>query len=166
MSSTISAHVVQSVTVVKTFSQADAGNPDVTFTTGNVDEVLTAGTTVTVSKHADFTKTLSTGTGTIDLTSLPGDGADTEVVNGTGLKVQVLHFTNPSTNANKITVSNGASNPYRIDGATTTWTIPLAPGQSAQLRLVGAGDVIGGSNKTIDLVGTGSQTLKVRIVMG
>ncbi len=166
MSSTISARIQQAVTVVKTFSEADAGNPDVSFTTGNVDETLTASTTVPVTKHASFTKTLSSGSGTIDLTTLPGDGADTETVDGSGLKVQALMLTNPSTNANKIVASNGASNPYRIDGATTAWSITLAPGQSVLLRLGDAGDDVGSSHKTIDLAGTGSQTLKVRVVLG
>ena len=79
--------------------------------------------------------------------------------------MQVLKIRNLSTNANKIVVSQGASNGYRIDGATN-WSIPLAPGQSMLLWGDGAADVIGSSHLNIDLAGTGSQILEVQVVMG
>ena len=165
MSSTISVVHTSQAIVTEKFSGADAGNPDATFG-GSIAEAgtLTASSTPPVTKHALFSKPLSTGTGTIDLTALPGITAD-ETVNGTGLKVQFLKFKNPSTNANKITAAKGGSNGYQLDGATT-WSVPLAPGQSVFFELDDAADDIGSGNKTIDLTGTGSQALSVQVVMG
>ncbi len=166
MSSTITVLYASKVTVVETFSGAVDGDNTSTFAAQNEEATYTASTTVPVTKHSPpSTVTLGSGLATIDLALLPGITADETVV-GTGLKAQFIKFTNPSTNANKIVISNGASNPYRIDGATTTWSIPLAPGQTVLLSLNDAGDDVAGSHKTIDLVGTGSQTLTVQIVLG
>ncbi len=165
MSSTITVLYTSKVTVVETFSGATDGDNTATFAPLNEDATFTASTTVPVTKHASFTQALSSGTATIDLTTLPGITAD-ETVNGTGLKVQFLKLINPSTNANKIVASNGASNPYRLDGLTTAWSITLAPGQAVLLELNDAADDVSGSHKTIDLAGTLVQTLSVQIVFG
>ncbi len=76
-----------------------------------------------------------------------------------------MKIQNPSTNANKITVASGASNGWRLDGATS-WTIPLAPGQSVAINCANASDTVGSSHKTIDLAGTGAQTLNVEMTAG
>ncbi len=165
MSSTINAIVSSGVAVTETFSGADAGNPDASFG-GDLAETptLNATSTPAATKKARFDLTLSSGTGTIDLTALPGNSVD-ETINGTGLKVQVLKFRNKSTNANKITVAKGGTNGYQLDGATT-WSDPMAPGQSSLRLLNGAADTIGSTKKTIDVTGTGSQVLQVLIVLG
>lgn len=164
MSSTISVRTVKAVTVTETFSDASSGDNTATWTTDNTDATLNASSSVPVTKHANFNKTLSTGAGTIDLTALPGITAD-ETVNGTGLKVQKLMLTNPNTNANKMTISQGASVAYRLDGATN-WSVVLGPGQSCLFELDEGAEDIGASHKNIDIAGTGSQILHCRIVMG
>lgn len=152
--------------VIETFTGVGVDPADDTITVNQFNETVSLGgaTSPAVTKQAAFSKALSTGSATIDLTSLPGVTAD-ETVDGTGLKVQAIKLRNPSTNANKITASKGGSNGYQLDGATT-WSLPLAPGQSALLYLDGAADTIGGTKKTIDLAGTGAQALHVQVVMG
>ncbi len=165
MSTSVTVSVRTSLAAVKTFSGADSGNPDISFTSGNPSgDVYTAATTIPVSKESKFTATMSGGVLTIDLTALTSDAEPT--IDATGLRVQFLRLASPSTNANKIVVSQGGSNPYRLDAATATWSIPMAVGQIVQLELGNAGDVVGGSNKTILLTGTAAQTLSVHIVMG
>ncbi len=166
MPETVAVTVNSQATIAGTFTGTYVSSADNTITVNGLNEtiVLGAGTTPPVSKYAVNQKALSTGTGTIDLTALPGLSVD-ETVTFTGLKLQVLKIRNLSTNANKITVSKGAVNGYQLDGATT-WTIALAPGQGALLYLNGAADVVGGGNKTIDLVGTGSQVLEYEMVAG
>lgn len=146
-----------------------AGAP---YYTGSVVEpglgesfTLNATSTPAVSKKACNALALTTGAATIDLTSMPGKNPD-ETVNGTGLKPQLIKFRNKSTNANKMVVSQGASNPVLIDGVTTTWSIPLAPGQSVTLSLDGAATTVGSGAKIIAIAGTGSQVFEYEIVMG
>ncbi len=165
MSSTVSLSVTTAIVATKTPTGADVGNPSVGFTSGTPGgTTYNATSTPAVTVESKFTATLSTGALTIDLTALPDDVNGT--VDTTGLKVNFLRLENTSTNANKIVASNGASNPYRIDGATTAWSITLAPGQVAQLELNAAGDTVASGHKTIDLAGTGSQTLKVHVALG
>ncbi len=164
MAATISVNFVSQVTVTETFSAGLGSDNTASFAPQNESTTLNAGTSPAATKHAAYNVTLSTGTGSIDLTALPGITAD-ETVNGTGLKVQYLKFTNPSTNANKITVAKGASNGYFLDNATT-WSFVLAPGQTMTVNCNGASAVIGGSAKIIDVTGTGSQILNVQVVMG
>lgn len=166
MSSTISVTVGNEINVVQTFSTAEASDQTATFNSSSSTDAYTASTSVPVTKHAKYTLTLSSGSGTIDLTSLPGITAN-ETVDGTGLKLQKMRLANPSANANKISVTNGASNGYRTDGATTnSLTVALAPGQSVLLEFDEAADDVGSSHKTFDVTGTGSQTLSVHVVLG
>jgi hypothetical protein len=103
--------------------------------------------------------------GTLDLTALPGRTAD-EVVDGTGLKLQLLILHNRSTNANKITITKGASNGIGLAASNDTWTLTLSPDQTVGLYLKDAGPDIDSTHKTIDVSGTGSQVLDYEIVMG
>jgi|SRR6185312_9312151 len=164
--SSISVAYGSLITVTETFTGFTApNNEDITVSGINESGTLTATTTPPATLQTQFNQALTAGAATIDLTALPGLNAD-EVVNGNGLKVQLVKFKNPSANANKITISQGASNAYRLDGATN-WTISLAPGQSAgPFYLDAASDVISSTHKTIDLAGTGTQTLQVAVVMG
>lgn len=166
MAATVSATYASSATVTETFTGTyiSSGDNTVSVTGLNETGTLNASSTVPATKQVSNQKALSTGTGTLDLTQLPGLTAD-ETVSLSGLKVQILKLRNLSTNANKIVVSKGGSNGYQIDGATT-WSIPLAPGQSTLFLLNDAADDVGGSNKNIDLVGTGSQVLEYLIVAG
>lgn len=167
MAATVSATYASSATVTETFTgdYISSGDNTVSVTGLNETGTLNASSSVPATKQVSGTKTMSGGAGTIDLTALPGLTAD-ETVSLSGLKVQILKIRNKSTNANKIVVSNGASNGYRLDAATTAWSIALAPGQSALLLLNEAADDVGGSRKEIDLAGTLAQVLEYLIVAG
>jgi hypothetical protein len=119
---------------------------EITVTTP-VPPVFSAGTTVTV---VQTTQALSTGTATIDLTASPYSG---------GVKTPIRMFLmNPSANANTITIAKGGTNGYA--GFGSSFSITLSPGESCQLDGASA---LSGSNKTLDLTGTGSQTLVVQV---
>ena len=152
------------LTIVETPQGPDSPSGSITISGFNETVQLTQATTPAVTKGTAFQQALTAGTATIDLTALPGLTPD-EVVNGNGLKVQFVKFQNPSANANKIVVAKGASNGVQLDGATT-WSFPLAPGQSILVNCDNLSDTIGSTKKTIDLTGTGSQVLNVEICMG
>jgi hypothetical protein len=138
----------------------DISSPVLTHGGFNLAASLTALTTPPVSKTASFVKSLSGGTGTIDLTNLLGtNGA---AVDGTTLKVQAVHFFNPSTH--NITLTFGASNPYNLCGSS--WSKTLYPGED-WLNFFNSGPpTIDSTHKNIDLSGTGTDTLDCQIVMG
>lgn len=161
----ISVAFASTITVVETFTgpYVAPGDATVTISQLNESETLTAATSVPVTKHSAFQKTMSSGAGTIDLTALPGWTADETVV-GTGLKVQLVKLRNLAANANDITVTKGASNGYNLLGSS--WEFTLKPGQSSTFSLDEAAPDIASNAKTIDISGTGSQILEVQIVMG
>lgn len=152
------------VTVTETLAAnvVAAPSPIITHNAYNGSANLTGSTTPPVSAFAAFLKALSTGTATIDLTSLTGTNGATVV--GTGLKVQCAKFKNTSTNANNITIAAGASNGYNLLGAS--FTLILAPGQEITIYGNNATPAVASGAKTIDLTGTGSQTLECVIVLG
>lgn len=155
------------VTVVETFVGVFVNPSDATATFDQLNEslALTGASAIPVTKHADFRKAMVAGAGTIDLAALPGVTPE-EVVNGTGLKVQILKIRNLSSNANAIVVSKGASNGYGLVAAGTTWSVPLDPGQSTTFQLDDSAPDVAGGAKTIDLAGTASQVLEVQVVLG
>jgi hypothetical protein len=121
---------------------------------------LTPTSTPGVTVPAYFVKALSGGTGTIDLTAVTHNGA---AVDFTGLKVKALKFKNKTGNA-VMTIGEGASNGYEALG--NAWTIKLLAGQEATFYLADSAPAVGGSAKTIDLVGTGTQELEVTVIGG
>lgn len=165
MSSTISVRSRSELSVTETFSGAEAGDPTATFAPQNTDVVLTASTSVPVTKHAEYDLAMSSGTASINLAALPGKTVDETIV-GTGLKLQKLIVKNKSTNANKITVAKGASNGYGLSSAGDTWSIVLNPSQSARFDLDEGGPDVASGERLIDVTGTGSQVLSVQAVLG
>jgi hypothetical protein len=122
-----------------------------------------ASTSPPASKVAAYDVTLSTGAATIDLTALPQAGGGTQSVNG--LLARYLVFVNPVSNANNITIADGASNGYLVFG-DASGQITLKPGQFCILFCAGNAQTVGGSNKTIDITGTGSQVLRMLALFG
>ncbi len=168
MSSSISLSYNSQLTVVETLNGAYVSGSDntVTFTGLNESGTLSGSTTPPVTKHAIFSKAMTAGAATIDLTALPGQTAD-ETIDLSGLKVQALKFKNKSTNANKITIAKGASNGYGLNSAGDTWSITLDPNQSVgPFLLDDAAPDVGSGAKTIDISGTGTQELEIEIVAG
>lgn len=162
--SSIRAVAVMNLSVVETFTGPFVSG-DNTVTTNGLDVTTerTGATAIPATKHAGFQKALSAGAGTIDFTALPGNTSG-ETVDGTGLKVRNLKLENPSTNANAITITPGASNGIDLLGAD--FSLTLAPGQKAQFDLDNDSPTIASGDRTIDLAGTGTQALDVQVVMG
>lgn len=163
--STVSVVYASNITITETFSIADTVDNTILVNTYNQSGTLTAATDVPATKQATFALTLTAGSGSIDLTALPGLDAN-QTIDGTGLKVQLLLLLNPSSNANSITVASGASNGYGLDAAGTAWTETLSPGQ---WRMVGGNNVspdVAAGDRILDVTGTGSQVLNVSVVLG
>jgi len=125
---------------------------------------LDSSTTPAATKYSPFQKALSSGTGTIDLTSLPDEDGVAGAVTFLGLRIARAVFRNPAANANSITITFGASNPHLLGGAA--WKVILLPGESWVYRGNGTGEVVASGAKTWDLTGTGSQALDVILVAG
>ncbi len=162
----IAATIAMSITGVETLDTAVdpfVSSSDQTVTQTHAKAAtLNAGTTPPVTKQAAFKKTMTAGAATIDLRSLVGtNGA---AVDGNGLKVQAFKFKNPSTNANSITITFGASNPYLLLG--TDFLITLAPGQEVMGYLHDAAPDIASGAKEIDISGTLAQVLECYFLMG
>lgn len=158
----ITATYVSTLSIVETSGDTLVNSSDNTVTYGlNTSLTLNAGSSAPATKQAAYEVTMSSGTATIDLTSLTGAFGAT--VTGSGLKVQAVKFKNKATNANAIRVKAGASNGYTF-GGTFDVTLPVG-GEVTVYLAEGAADV-SGSVKTIDVSGTGEQVLQVVLVMG
>lgn len=142
----------------------DPNNDTVTINGMDHTEEFTGSTSTPVSKYSAFQKALSSGTGTIDLTSLPDNNGVAAAVNFNGLKVQYAHFENPAANANAITIAKGASNGYELAGSS--WTVTLDPGEHITFLGQDTAPDVASNAKTFDLTGTGSQALDVTLVAG
>lgn len=163
MSVTVSyASTVTTAEVLETNVVAAASNAvkTVTHTGYNSSATLNSGSTPPATKCAYFLQALSGGAATIDLTSLTGTNGAT--VNTNGLKVQVFKAKNMGSNV--MTFSEGASNGYELAG--NGWTVAVQPGQEFLFYGYDATPDVGGSAKTIDIAGTGSQTAQISIVAG
>lgn len=158
------AATITTVETLETNVVAASANKDkrVTHTGYNVSDTMNSGSTPPATKCAYFLKAMSEGAGTIDLTALTGTNGAT--VSFSGLKVQAATFRNPPANGNAITVGEGASNGYELGG--DGWTFILQPGMSITIYGNDATPDVGGSTKTIDIAGTGSQALEVSLVAG
>lgn len=151
------------VTVKKTLEGAYAGasSPIVVYDGLNTRASLTASTSVPVTKSALFIQGLTSGTATIDLTSVTDVYG--EVVNFNGLKIQAFKVKGYS-NAAAITLTEGASNGYELGG--NTWKVAVQAGQEFTFYGNELTPDVGGSTKTIDLSGTGTQQVLIEIVGG
>lgn len=128
----------------------------------NTTATLTSSSTPPVTQCAFFLKELAAGAGTIDLRALVGtNGA---AIDGNGLKLQVLKIKATATNANVITVTVGAANGYDVAGAG--FSVALLAGQEFTFYGNDATPDIAAADKTIDLAGTGTQSVQVSIVLG
>jgi cytoskeletal protein RodZ len=163
--STVSAAYSSTINVTETFSIANSADNTILVTNISESGTLTASTTVPATKQTQYTLTMSGGTGSIDLTALPGLNVN-ETIDGTGLKVQLLKFKVPTSNANKVTVAKGGSNGYGLASDGTTWTWTGSPGQSQMFYLADLSPDVASGARIIDVTGTGTQTLEVAIVLG
>ncbi len=140
---------------------APANTRLVTHTDYNETATLNSGSTPPATLVAEFLLTQSGGAGAVDLTALVGtNGA---VVDGSGLKVQVVRVKNLG--ANIMTIKSAASNGHTGIFAATTGH-PVQPGGHIMLFSNDNGDDIGGSTKAWTIAGTSAQTSEWTIVMG
>lgn len=163
----LAVQITSRVSVVETLEGELINPANATVTSDQLTEDLnlTSSTTPPVEKHGGGELVLSSGSGSIDLTAIPGL-TDDETVDGTGLKLQYLKLRNKSTNANLLTITKGASNGYGLDSAGGSWTVVLDPGQSVLFSLDDAAPDVASGAKTIDVSGTGSQVLEYHAVLG
>ena len=155
---------------ILTASEKLEGNPDsapdttreVVHTNFNTSLSLKSDSTPAISKMAAFVQALTGGAATIDLTALTGTNGAT--VDGTGLKVQAIKLKSKDANENTISVEPGVANPYDMFGSD--FKVTLSPGQEVTLFGNEATPDISGTDKTLDLAGTGVEELEVIVVMG
>lgn len=167
MAETIAVTLRTHLDVVDTDAGFYVDSTDATRTYNGLDTTasLTSSTTPPVTKFSAGQIVMGGGTGSVDLSLLAGRSADETVV-GTGLKVQAFKLRNLSTNANSITIAEGASNGHPVLGAA--FKMILQPGQSVTFTNEGvdSGTDVAGADKIWDVTGTGSQVLEYMIILG
>ena len=163
--STVSAAYSSSMNVTETFSIANAADNTILVTDVSETGTLTASTAVPATQQTQYDLTLTAGSGSIDLTALPGLNAN-ETIDGTGLKLQLFKFLNPTSNANTMTVAKGASNGYGLSAAGGAWSVIISPGQSVLVVSQDVAPDVASGARIIDVTGTGSQVLTVGVVLG
>lgn len=166
MAYTVTADLQGILSIVQSFDStstpgATGGGAKLTHTAFNKQQTL-GSSTVAISKCWVTSKAMSGGAATIDLTSLT-DATQTGL-DLTGLKVQAVFFGNPSTNANAITITVGASNGHTLKGAA--WKSILQPGQWEVWFGNEASPDVSASVKTWDLSGTAAQALDISLIAG
>lgn len=141
---------------------APAATRAVTHSAFNKSGTLTASTTpVAVTKCAYRDIAMTAGAVTIDLTALVGTNSLAQ--DGTGLKPQFVLFENVEGNA-PITITEGASNGHALLGAG--FQIILAAKQWVLCYLADAAPDVAAGDKTWDVTGTGTQSLRTAIILG
>lgn len=160
----VSVTYASTLSVVEAYADTfvDSADNTVKFSGLNSSGTYTGASNYPCTKVAAYEKAMSAGAATIDLTALVGIA--NSAVSGSGLKVQFVKFKNKATNANAITIGEGASNGYELFG--NAWSIILQPGQEILACLAEQAPDIGSGAKNIDIAGTGAQVLQVEFVMG
>ena len=139
---------------------AAAASRVVTHSEYNEGAQYTSASTPPVTLVAEFLLTLTTGAATIDLRTLTGtNGA---VVDGNGLKVQIVRIKNLG--ANNMTFKGGSSTPHNMFTVTTGQVV--FPGGHLMIFSNDNGDDIDATHKFWDVEGTGAQTAEITIIMG
>lgn len=147
------------ITEVFDAGDANGGTTTAPFSTGTT---LQSTTTPAVSEAGFCTQALSGGAATIDLTSLTTSRG--RAMNFTGVKIRTFRAKNPSTNTGTITIAKGASNGYT--GFGSSFSIALKPGEEMSFYDGGNGVAVSSTVKTLDLAGTGSESLQFAVSGG
>lgn len=128
-----------------------AANPTMTHTLGSHAATLTASTTPPVTKTYSDTIPLVAGAYTIDLQALPGPQSTT--IDFSGLKIQLIKITTPSTNTAEVTFDVGASNGYNLFGATnaTDESVSLPPGSVQQFKFTDTLEDVADAKSEVDV---------------
>jgi hypothetical protein len=154
---------VTTVETISTGAPAATGAADITHTGYDSATVALSPTSTPTATAAVYASVaLTAGAATLDLTALTGPGG--AAVTMTGLKGRLIRITNPSSNANSVTVSKGASNGFTGLGTSFSVTIPV--GGEFTFYDGGNGVAVSGTVKTLDFAGTGTQAFQVTVVAG
>jgi len=148
------------VTETLTIGVDGASQPVIQHDQLNVKGTLDATSTPPAAEHSQELYNLVAGAKTIDLTALASTNG--RVIDGTGLKVQLLRFENKG--ANSMTIAKGATNGYDPFGGAVAVTVPA--GCAAMLRFNDSLADIDATHKTLDVAGTLAQQFALSVVLG
>jgi hypothetical protein len=127
----------------------------------NLDESLSASSSVVPSKGIAVEVALIAGAKTLDLTALSGTLGST--VTMSGLKLQHLIIKNKTGNGDMV-FTEGATNGYEAMG--NAWKITLKAGQYFAFNGLDLTPDVSGSAKDIDVTGTGTQSFQIFAIFG
>lgn len=156
----IQADLNFSIRVVDQPTIAGASSPAVTYDAYTTREIINGSTNPSADAVTAFETTLSSGSATIDLTSVP---ATTGTQSMSGKSLRTLFLKADSENAGVISIQAGGTNGYPLFGSSGK--ITLSPGDSLGLRISTDSDV-DGTHKTIGLSGTGTDSIQVQMTFG
>lgn len=168
MADTQSAKYNLGLTVEETKDQSldNVANPTMTHTLGSHTGTLTATTSPPVTKTYSDDVPLVAGTYTIDLQALPGPASTT--IDFTGLKIQLIKITTPSTNTDDVTFDVGVSNGYNLFGASnvTDESIAVPPGTEHVIKYNDSLQDVDATHSEIDVTGTLVESFDIILVAG
>jgi len=130
----------------------------------SMTRTLTPTSTPPAATHAANNVPLVAGAATIDLTALTDWGLNEADPNATGLKLQILAIKAKATNTAGITITPGASNAYNALGSA--FSVTLMAGQEIKFYGNDATPDVASDAKTLDLAGTGTDSLDIEMIFG
>lgn len=156
----VSANPVMKFNARQTIAVDGANSIEVVYTEFDRDLVAyDADSDPDASAVAAVKQAMTAGAATLDLTAVPDIQGGT--VDLTGLKIRHILLYNPSDNA--ITVSEGASNGYALNGGND---IVVGAGCRVQMDLLDTQPAVAAGDKELDLAGTGTDELWIAILAG
>lgn len=166
MAAAVTAEILMKCTARETLGTgvpaSTSAGATITHNQYGIEQTINATSTVPATKVVSFLQALTAGTATIDLTALTG--ANGASVTLSGLKVQYFYMKATATNTGAITATEGASNGYELLG--NGWTLAVADGMAVAVWGEDETPDVAAGAKTIDLSGTGSETVEIMIVAG
>ena len=166
MAVTVTAQFEDKLVVTRTDDLGLGANNTACAVTQKIDQgssKFTSASAVPVTKSFSKVIALSGGAATIDLTAVDVGTLPDE--DWSGLKIQFIAVKATDANASRITVKTGAVNGYEIWGSTGG-EIAFAAGQRTAMNLNEKQDDVGPTDKTIDLTGSGTETIEIQLVAG
>lgn len=162
----VSVAWAETCTITETLPNNTGSAPDATrkviHTEYNEGGTISAAGTPPATTCASFLAALVAGALSIDLRALTGTNG--VVVDGNGLKVQILRVKNLGANA--LTFKAGAVNPHNLFTVGAGAGQIVQPGAVMMIFTNDTYDDVSATTKVWDVTGTGTQTFEVSIVLG
>ena len=153
------------MTAIQTIEGTPPPSPeDRTITHNALNRTLRLGgsSTPKIDLIAVFRVTLVNGEAVIGLTNI---NTPTGIIDATGRKLRAFKFRCPATNTGgAVTVEAGASNGYDMLGGS--WSIPVPIDGEVMMYLKDTAPAVASGAKTLDLTGTGTDSLDVSFIFG